>query len=200
MSGADHGLTRTRDLLAGARAGEREALERLFHRFRAPLRAFLHARLPSPARGLLETDDLVQEVFSRAWSALERFEDRGAGAFWAYLRQVGMNEVRQAIRKQQAAKRGVPEALGESSRAPSSGERPVIDGLIAKEDFEAFETALERISEQHRTALLMRFELDLDYSEIADECGFPSADAARVAIHRASATLAQELARGSGRS
>lgn len=191
---SDERIGRTRELLDLARVGQRGALDELFERFRPPLRAFLHARLPTSARGLLETDDLVQEVLTSAFGALERFEDRGAGAFWGYLRQIGINHVRQALRRQQAGKRGTPVQLESSAMAPPDSAAGPLASLLAKEEFEAFESALERISPQQRKALLMRFELDAQYTEVAADCGFPSADAARAAVRRAIASVAKELA------
>ncbi|MBK7878242.1 MAG: sigma-70 family RNA polymerase sigma factor [Planctomycetes bacterium] len=184
--------------MAAAREGKEQARDELFARFRAPLVAFLHARLPWSTRGLLDTDDLVQEALANAFAALPRFEDRGTGAFWRFLRQIGLNQVRQAIRSQNAAKRGTPEVLDETHRfsAPSAKGPGPLELLLAVEEFEAFESALAGLPERTRTALLLRFEVDLEYSEIAVECGFSTADAARVAIQRAIADVAKELARG----
>jgi DNA-directed RNA polymerase specialized sigma24 family protein len=60
---------------------------------------------------------------------------------------------------------------------------------------ELFENALRFLSERSREALLMRLGLDLDYSSIAAECGFPSADAARKAVDRAKRRVATEMLR-----
>ena len=66
--------------------------------------------------------------------------------------------------------------------------------MLRKETFEAFEVALEEIAEPARGALLLRLELGLPYGVIASECGYPSADAARMAIGRSMARLAHDLA------
>jgi hypothetical protein len=45
-----------------ARAGDREALERLFARHLKPLQSWARGRLPGWARDLADTDDLVQDT------------------------------------------------------------------------------------------------------------------------------------------
>lgn len=46
----------------------------------------------------------------------------------------------------------------------------------------AIEDALQRLPGAERDAVLLRLEVDLPYEVIARECGYPSADAARMAI------------------
>src|SRR5262245_5586451 len=96
-------LFATNDLLKRTRAGDREAIEILFRRYRQVLQDFLHKRLPPASRSLLETEDLVQEVLTRAITALPSFEYRGIGSFWAYLRQIGLNHLSEMARKSQRA-------------------------------------------------------------------------------------------------
>lgn len=191
----DRSLLQTADILAQARAGSAQAREDLFRRYHAKLARFLHMRLPSSARGMLDTDDIVQEVYASALSTLDRFEYRGIGSFWAYLRRIGINHLRQIARRPSNDGRMEP-ALDASAPDPAAPDSGPISKLMKKEQLEAFEKALERISEAGRDALLMRLELDLGYEAIAAECGFPSADAARMAVCRAMGRVAEEMSRG----
>ena len=88
-----HSLTleSTSSLLLLAREGDAAARDQLFVRYLPRLKQWTHGRLPSRARHLLDTDDLVQVVLVRALSQLGRFEPRREGAFFAYLRQSVMN-------------------------------------------------------------------------------------------------------------
>lgn len=187
-------LSRTADLLEEARRGNAAARETLFSHYREPLSRFLHARIPPGARGMIETDDVVQEVSTRAFLNLDRFEYRGIGSFWGFLRRIGLHYVIQVGRRAGNAPvdtslDAVPEPAGRSSTPPLSA-------LIEKENWQAFEKALSSVSEENRAAFLLRFEVDLDYATIASDCGFPSADAARMAICRVVQHLTRELARG----
>ena len=54
-------------LLDRARAGDQEALERLFERHVKPLQRWARGRLPRWARDLADTDDLVQDTLLRTF-------------------------------------------------------------------------------------------------------------------------------------
>ena len=56
--------------------------------------------------------------------------------------------------------------------------------MVRKEELARFDEALVDLDERPRNALLMRLELDLDYATIAGECGYPTPDAARMAVTR----------------
>jgi RNA polymerase sigma factor (sigma-70 family) len=188
------GLLATRDLLPGACAGDAQAREQLFARFAPVLRRVLHARLPRSARGMLDTDDLVQEVCTSALANLHRLEYRGPGAFWCYLRRVGLNHVAQIVRRGSSRPLDLEDAAQLPDEAAGSSEPPYA-ALLEKERLGAFEQALECIPTPQRQALLMRLELELPYDVIAAECGQPSPDAARMVVCRAMAKVAERLAR-----
>src|SRR5262245_12569360 len=86
-------------LLEGVRRGDAAARERLFARYLPVLRRWAHQRLPQDARGLRDTDDLVQDTLLSALRRVNDFEHRGEGAFLAYLRQILMNSVRDGVRR-----------------------------------------------------------------------------------------------------
>jgi RNA polymerase sigma-70 factor (ECF subfamily) len=192
-------LLSTRDILPAACAGDAHAQEQLFARFAPVLRRFLHARLPSHARGMLDTEDLVQEVCTSALAKLPTLDYRGPGAFWCYLRRIGLNRVAQVVRRASVQTIDPDEAAEVSADAadepsPSPLSAPM-RALIEKERLAAFEAALECIPPNQRQALVMRLELELPYAEIAAECGQPSPDAARMVVCRAMARVAERLAR-----
>jgi RNA polymerase sigma-70 factor, ECF subfamily len=188
-------LSQTADLLSRAKAGDESARDELFTRYRPRLQRFLRMRIPNAARDLGSTQDLVQEVCMRAYKALERFEYRGVGSFWAFLRTIGLNEVRQAANR--AHRRGPRGQLMEESwNAPSSPDTLPPERVVKNEDLEAFETALGRIPDKQRTALLLRLELGMDFASIAVDCEFPSADAARMAVTRTIQQIGKEMTSG----
>src|SRR5690242_17786883 len=67
-----HPLESTYDLLALVRQGDREALDRLFARCLPPLRRWARGRLPTAARGALDTQDLVQDTIVNSLRRLDR--------------------------------------------------------------------------------------------------------------------------------
>jgi RNA polymerase sigma factor (sigma-70 family) len=185
-------LLQTGELLTRFRRGERAAADELFARYRPRLDALLRARLPASLRKLGDTDDLVQDVCVKILGALDRFEMRGIGSFWWFARSIARNHVVDATRRNKALHET---NLNERSDvAPAAKQRGPVGEAADHESAEAFDKALERVPDPVRRGLLMRIELNLDWSLIADECGFASPDAARVAVKRALGAIAKEMA------
>ena len=64
------------------------------------------------------------------------------------------------------------------------------------EGLERYEAARGKLNPEDQRAIVARCEWGLSHEEVAQELGQPSANAARVAIHRALVRLAKEMARG----
>ncbi|HEY7290412.1 MAG TPA: sigma-70 family RNA polymerase sigma factor [Vicinamibacterales bacterium] len=175
-------------LLDLVRAGDARALDRLFHRYLGPLRRFAHGRLPSAARDLLDTNDLVQETLLQTFRRIREFEPQREGALLAYLRQAIVNRVRDELRRQ--ARRPAPEAL--DVEPPDAGLSP-LDAAIGREAVNRYESALQRLKGDDREAVVARVELGMSFEEVAVALGKPSADAARKAVSRALIRLAEEM-------
>ena len=92
-------LESTFELLDRARAGDHDALDRLFARHLKPLQRWASGRLPTWARDLTDTDDLVQDTLLRTFKRMESFEPRRVGALQAYLRQAVLNRLRDELRR-----------------------------------------------------------------------------------------------------
>jgi RNA polymerase sigma factor (sigma-70 family) len=178
-------------LLDRARAGDQEALERLFERHVKPLRRWARGRLPRWARDLADTDDLVQDTLVQTFKRIEGFEPRRVGALQAYLRQAVLNRIRDELRR----KGRRPDATGldglELDRAASP-----LEQAIGREAVETYERALERLKPEEREAIVGRLELGYSYEELAGTLDKPSAEAARKAAQRALVRLAEEMKRG----
>ncbi len=181
----------TRRLLINARNGDERALESLFRRYREPLRRWARGRLPSAARNLLETEDLVQDAFVGALRNVDDFEPRHAGAFQGYLRRAVSNRIRDEVRRG----RGRPLQDGTGGRLVDRGASP-IEQMVGRELLDRYETALARLELGDREAVFARVELQLPFSEIAEYLDKPSTDAARMAVNRALLRLARKMADG----
>jgi RNA polymerase sigma-70 factor, ECF subfamily len=178
----------TLDLLVRAKAGDSDAVERLFERCLPSLRRWARGRLPRYARDLADTQDLVQETMLHALRRMETFEPRHQGALQAYLRQAVANRIRDEIRR--VTRRPIAEELtdGHPDLAPSP-----LEHAIGRQGIEAYEAALGRLRASDREAIIARIELQQSYEEIAVALGRPNANAARVAVMRALARLVEEM-------
>lgn len=181
-------LLATTDLLRLAKQGEPRAMEQLMARYLPRLQRWACGRLPMHARSLLDTADLVQETLLRVMQGLDRIEVRSPGAFQAYVRQAVLNRIRDEARwaGRRPGPDGVPETLPDRSPSP-------LENAIGAEMLERYERGLASLDEEDRQLLHLRIELDFDYQEIATMTSRPSRDAARMAVQRALARLADAM-------
>src|SRR5690242_15640138 len=86
------------ELLRLARAGQSQALSRLFSRYLPQLQRWAHRRVPGWARNAVDTGDLVQDAMLDTFRNLDRFEPQREGALLGYLRRALLNRVRDQFR------------------------------------------------------------------------------------------------------
>ena len=177
-------------LVERARDGDDEALGRLCARYLPRLQRWAHGRLPSWARGALETQDLAQDTLMLAVRRLKYFEPRHEGAFQAYLRQTLLNRVRDEVRRGRRRGHADPLDSAEPTRDPSP-----LEEAIGQETLDRYETALQRLRPQDREAIISRIEMGLEYTEVASALAKPSVAAAHMAVSRALVKLAKEMTR-----
>lgn len=183
-----HAADSTTTLLERARAGDREALDRLFARTLPLLKRWASGRLPRWARDLADTHDLVQEAMLQTFTKIDTFEVRGEGALQAYLRQAVLNRIRDHIRRVER-RPGHDEFDG---REPSEDTSP-LEAAIGHEALERYEGALARLSAGDRELVIGSVEMGYSYEQLAEATGKPSVDAARKAAKRALVRLAEEM-------
>jgi RNA polymerase sigma-70 factor (ECF subfamily) len=178
------------DLLERARSGDKEALNDLCARYLPRLRRWAHGRLPSWARGAVDTHDLVQDTLTQAIRHIHTFEPRHDAAFQAYLRQALLNRVRDEIRRVQRRPAGDPLDSRKESPDPSP-----LEEAIGQEALERYEAALERLKPDEREAIILRIEMGCSLAEVAEALGKPSTAAAHMAVSRALVRLSAEMSR-----
>lgn len=189
-SGVSSHVESTQSLIDRARAGDSEALERLFARYRKPLQRWASGRLPKWARDISDTEDLVQETLLSTFKRIGDFEPRRVGAFQAYLRQALLNRIREELRR----KGRRPDHTDLDDIEIDSAESP-LEQAIGRESVERYEQALARLEAEEREAIIARIEMGYTYEELAEALGKPTADAARKTAQRALVRLAEEMGR-----
>jgi RNA polymerase sigma-70 factor (ECF subfamily) len=179
-------LESTKTLILRVRGGDAAARERLVARFLPALKRWAHGRLPAKARGLVETDDVVQVSLMRALSRVEEFDPRRQGAFLAYLHRILLNSIREEIRR--ASRRPVGEPIADElpEDRPSLLGRTIGEGALG-----AYEASLSQLSEEQQQAVILRIEFGFTYQEIADALGRPSANAVRMQVTRGLVRLSE---------
>jgi RNA polymerase sigma-70 factor (ECF subfamily) len=181
----------TFSLLHRLRNGEPGCAEALFERCLPALRKWARGRLPSYARDLADTHDLVQETLLHCLGRLEAFQARHQGALQAYLRQAVYNRIRDEIRRV----RRRPQQVELDDVHAAGGSSP-LEAAIGRESIDRYEAAMERLRPADREAIVARLELQQSYDEVAIALGKRNADAARMAVKRALGRLAEEMSHG----
>jgi len=175
-------------LLDRARAGDQEALDRLFARHLKPLQRWACGRLPRWARDLADTDDLVQHTLLHTLRTIQDFQPRHVGALQAYLRQAVLNRIRDELRRN---RRQPPNT--ELDEVQLASRDSPLEEAIGREAVERYERALARLKPEEREAIIAKVEMGYSYVELAETLGKPTPDAARKAAQRALVRLAEEM-------
>lgn len=175
-------------LVAAARAGDREALDRLLRRH--------HDRIHAVCRRLSGNDadalDATQEALIAIARGIGRFDGRARFSTWAY--RVATNACLDELRRRR--RRPVP-GLPEDRDGPDAG---VVDPaatvpLDALEDRLRVDAALAELAIEFRAPVVLRDLCDLDYAEIADVLAIPPGTV-RSRIARGRSQLARLLGPG----
>ena len=161
-----------------------QALRLWVSRYEKPVFAFLSRALGSGPH----VEDLAQEVFVRAFAALDRFDPRGSARLTTWMLAIAWR-VAQEARRKRAVPPMDPEDAARFVHDPGTPEQ----GHARQEIARAFErAALQLPSEQLDAFVLAEFH-GLTMSEVADVLGVPEATA-KTRLFRAREKLRKLLA------
>lgn len=107
------------ELLGRAQAGDRSALVQLLEALAPPIRARVESRISPAMRRCLEADDVMQVTYLEAVLRLDQFRTGGVSGFRAWLGRLAENNLTDAVRALQAAKR--PNPHHRATRAGAGG-------------------------------------------------------------------------------
>lgn len=140
----------TQQLWLKARAGEAGAYDQLFGLQTDRLLLFIRARLGPALREKLDPEDVLQETYLAAHRDFAKFEYTDDGAFLKWLCRIVEHRLADLHDYHKAAKR---QAVVVPRSAPSG---PVTQ-LHRAEHRERVAIGLDRLSDEHRQVLLLRY-------------------------------------------
>lgn len=117
---------REEQLVERAAHGDSDALGDLLMEIAPQLRARIEPEIGARYASLISADDILQVTFLEAFLRFERFDSRGPGAIMAWLSRIAQNNLRDAIRGLDAAKRPSPAKRVTAGRASDES----YDGLV----------------------------------------------------------------------
>ncbi|MDA1193770.1 MAG: sigma-70 family RNA polymerase sigma factor [Planctomycetota bacterium] len=170
---ADPGPEALAGWVAAWRRGEAEAFQHIHAYYGRVVHAILLARVPAG-----EADDLVQDVFLRAWRSLRSLADDRA--FGGWLCTIARNRAVDFHRRRRRVE-VLPDDLGRE--APPTAE--------AREAL----AAIRQLPDAYRETLLMRLVGGLTGPEIAERTGL-TPGSVRVNLHRGMKQLRERLQAG----
>jgi RNA polymerase sigma-70 factor (ECF subfamily) len=197
----------TLPLARQAQSGDALAMTALFERFQEPLRRIVRIRMGAQLRHSsgLESLDVIQQTFMKAWCKLDEFELRSERSVLCWLARIAERQILDEADKLRASKRAASTTVSietlfgvgpeRSSRfdPTSSGSTP--DGHAQREELkQIIDEAVQELEENHREVILLRNYSDADWDEVARHIGAPNVRAAQAMHYRARARLASILA------
>jgi RNA polymerase sigma-70 factor, ECF subfamily len=202
MPSAEPDSQETEELLEQAAAGDAQAGERLWQRYRPRLREFVEVHLEPALRARLDASDVVEEAQIEATRRLPDFLRRRPMPFRLWLRKTAYERLLMLRRRHRAARRSV----GREVQLPDRSSLVLAQNLLApnsspsrraerEEQARRVQEALARLAEADREVLLMRYYENLPYEDIACILGIEPAAArkrhgrALVRLHKALADL-----------
>lgn len=167
-----------RELVADARAGDRDALEVLLRRHHQRIHLLCHRMCAD--RG--DAEDATQEALVAIVRGLPRFDGRAEFTTWSY--RVATNSCLDQLRRR--SRRPLPRDLSpdgaEADVAPLTGSsgatgadhaQDPAERAVAAEQRSTLQAALCELPEHYRVPVVLRDVADLDYAEIAELLDLP---------------------------
>jgi RNA polymerase sigma-70 factor (ECF subfamily) len=187
--------------LPAAQAGSKEALGQMLDACRGYLLLIAGQEISPDLRAKGGASDLVQETLLDAFRDFTHFQGHTEQELFGWLRRILLNNVSNFARRyRDTAKRQTSAEVPLDAGASSANWAQTLIGsdstpsahAIADEQTQAVQNALERLPDDYRQIILLRYQSELPFEEIGHLMG-RSANAAEKLWLRAIERLRQEL-------
>ncbi len=165
---ADDEPDATARLLRRARGTPRDGFAALHQRLQGPLRLWAELHLRAPLRLRLQPEDLVQEVWARAYAAFGTF-DHARSDFRAWLFGIAYNVLREQLRSMRSSGRREPD--GAAALDPVDPRTTVRTGASRDEQGALLLAHAEHLPEDERRLLVWRGLEGLPFAAIGARLG-----------------------------
>ena len=157
------------ELVARSQGGDLDSFNQLIIRWERPIYALAYRVIGREE----DARDVCQDTFLRAYRALPGF--KGQAKFSSWLYRIALNLCRDWIRRQRRAPVSqLPEDVDASELAADTGPTESIEDLVARRELSAIvEQAMTGLSEEQRTAIILKEYHGMTFQEIADLQGCP---------------------------
>jgi RNA polymerase sigma-70 factor (ECF subfamily) len=146
------------EAIAACQRGEREAFDTLVVRYQRDIYRLCYRYVNNHE----DANDLVQEVFLRAWRAIGRF--RGQSRFSTWLYRIAVNACLNFRAARRTPTRELPDTLADPGL-------PASDRILREEKARRVREAVGRLPEKQRATLILKVYHELTHQEVADVLG-----------------------------
>jgi RNA polymerase sigma-70 factor (ECF subfamily) len=165
---SDYPSAADEQLVAWAKDGDTAAFEELIHRHRDKI----YARAMIMMRNEGDAIDLSQEAWVKSWQRLHQFQ--GESSFATWMTRIVINLCLDQIRRQKRTRaesiEELEEAGGVERQMPIAESNPT-EGLESEEVRRRIDEAMGKLTDAHRTVLVLHEFEGLEYKEIAKRVG-----------------------------
>ncbi len=178
------------ELVARCQGGDTDSFNQLIQRWERPIYALAYRVIGHEE----DARDVCQETFLRAYRALRGF--KGQAKFSSWLYRIALNLCRDWIRRQRRSPIvAAPEGVDLIEAAAEQGPVESIEDLVCRQDAgRAIARAMEALTEDQRTAIVLKEYQGLTFQEIADLVGCPLSTV-KTRLYQGLSVLRRELER-----
>jgi len=155
------------DIIKNCQNGSAEAFATVVERYEKPIFSFLY-KLTYRSVNREEIEDLVQEVFLKAYYSIRTFDAARRVKFSTWLYTIARNHFISFWRKQSGDVRVVEDDISELHSVADPKSRVPRDEVLDKELSEKVAEAIAQLPEKQKSALLLQYYEGLSYEEIAE--------------------------------
>jgi RNA polymerase sigma-70 factor (ECF subfamily) len=198
------------ELVVRAKAGDADALNRLFALHQPQLLDVARRRIGARLKLKEEPDDLAQTTFREATRDFKNYEYRGPDSLVRWLMQILQNKIRDkaefySANKRDQARERTLSGTSPAGQDPTPGMDPASHDLSVtmhvqrEEAFGHLRDALGELSSEHREAITLVFFEGLSLREAGEKMQGRTEDAVRMMLRRAEGKLGEILKRSIGK-
>jgi RNA polymerase sigma-70 factor (ECF subfamily) len=170
------------ELVDMAREGDSTAFEYLFNRYNDALHQLYLQKTGGNGE---DTDDLIQEIFVKAFLNLAGYNKIYTFGQWIYT--IARNTFIDYVRKRRD-NLSIDNTRGEYIPPPIASTLNPEENIISQQQRAQIEEFMAKMSPKYRRLIELRFFKDLSYEEIAEQLDLPLGTV-KTQIHRARASL-----------
>jgi RNA polymerase sigma-70 factor (ECF subfamily) len=157
----------TEDLILRFQRGQPRAFEALYDRFKD----YVFRVAFSVLRNQEAAEDAVQETFLDVLKALPDYDIDGPARFETWLYRVTVNRSRMRLRRKRPPSAEWDDVEERLERLPMPNEDPPERVVLDRERAEKLWRAVDQLPDTHRLPVILRYQEDLSYDEIAQVLG-----------------------------